>query len=130
MRDVSSISLKAIMSGIYFVDLDGTIFKHGTNDLLPGAQKLLDSILSQGGEIIFTTYRGDENFSKHKVYSREGAMEGIRYLKIPYKTVIFDISSPRIVVNDDSCHAIQHTTNEGWSDKEIDDATGFTRRSS
>ena len=107
----------------YFIDLDGTIFKHGTNDLLPGAQELLDAIVKKGGQIIFTTYRGDKNFPGHRIYSREKAMEGIRCLRVPYVDVLFDIDSPRIVINDGGAYAVNHESNSGWMGIEIMHAT-------
>jgi hypothetical protein len=107
------------MPAAYFIDLDGTIFKHGTNQLLPGARQLLDAITERGNEIVFTTFRGDLHFSGHRVYSREGAMEGIRSLKVSYKTVLFDIDSPRVVINDGGAAGINHAKNEPWTEDEI-----------
>lgn len=111
------------MAATFFIDLDGTIFKHGTNDLLPGAQALLDAIVQKGGTIIFTTLRGDKHFPGHKVYSREGAMQGIRTLRVPYETVIFDVDSPRIVINDGGAIGVNHETNGPWLGIMIREAT-------
>ncbi len=111
------------MPSVYFLDLDGTLLKHGTNDLLPGARKLLDTIIEKGGEIVITTRRGDREFKGHPVYSRIGADEGIRALGVPIKAVLFDCDSPRIVINDGGAYAVRHGTNAGWMGIEIVAAT-------
>lgn len=104
---------------VYFIDLDGTILKHGTNNLLPGARELLDRIVAGGHQIVFTTYRGNKHFEGHSSYSYEQAMAAIRELRVDYIAVITDLDSPRVVVNDGGADAINHVTNGDWSDDEI-----------
>lgn len=106
--------------GAIFIDLDGTIFKHGTNDPLPGAVKFLERIVEEGHQIIFTTRRGDLEFKGHPIYSEDGARTGVRSLRIPYVTILYNISSPRMVVNDDGVYAWRHQTNLEWTDEWIE----------
>jgi hypothetical protein len=108
------------MAATYFIDLDGCIFRHGTNDLLPGAADLLKTIIDDGGEIVFTTYRGNVNFKGHRVYSEDGAMDGVRSLTVPYKTILFDVDSPRIVINDSGAYAINHVKNAPWTTEDLE----------
>lgn len=106
----------------YFIDLDGCIAVHGSNNLLPGAQELLDKIISSGGKIIFTTRRGDKEFKNHKIYCAESARQLVRSLKVPYEALILDVDSPRIVINDSGAIAINHLKNKEWSKLEIENA--------
>lgn len=98
----------------FFVDLDGTIFKHGTNDPLPGAIDFLRSINKKGHQLFFTTRRGKE-FSGHTVYDTAPTYSALRMLKseygIEYDDIIFNVVSPRVVVNDDGAYALSVETN-------------------
>lgn len=94
----------------FFIDLDGTIFRHGSNELLPGARERIDYIIESGGQIIFVTRRGRE-FEGHPVYNKESTLKALKELNIPYRDILFDVPSPRIIVNDDGCQAINVTTN-------------------
>lgn len=107
---------------VYFIDLDGTIFKHGTNDLLPGAFDLLSRIIGFGDEIVFTTYRGDENFKSHPIYNRGSAQTAIDSLDVPYRAALFDINSPRIVLNDGGAVGHNHETDMPWGEDELERA--------
>lgn len=92
----------------FFIDLDGTVLKHGTNDPLPGAIDFLKKICDEGHDIYFTTKRGRE-FEKHPVYSQEGCNQALRMFDregITYKQILFGVESPRIVVNDDGAFCI------------------------
>lgn len=104
----------------YFIDLDGTIFRHGTNLLLPGARELLDKIAAGGHQIVFTTLRGNKHFEGHPTYSYEQAIEAVKSLGVNYVALITDLDSPRIVINDGGADAINHSINGRWYDDEID----------
>ena len=101
----------------YFFDLDGTLTIHGTNDLLPGALELLTGIIKNGDQIVFTTRRGDD-WAEDNIYGKKRTLEFLESLKkeygINYEAVIFNLNSPRIVVNDDGVGTIEHKTNEPW----------------
>ena len=98
----------------FFLDLDGTLLEHGTTNLLPGALEFLKQIMQRGDQIVFTTRRGSDYPVGH-VYSR-GMTE--RFLKslekehgIVAHATIFDVHSPRIVINDEGCHAVNVCVN-------------------
>lgn len=99
----------------YFIDLDGTIFRHGTNDFLPGAIRWLQSL---EGAIVWCTRRGDE-FGDHPVYGNGGlmvAMGLLAPLKLKVIGMISNCGSPRILVNDEEASVISHATNTGWDE--------------
>lgn len=106
---------------VYFIDLDGTLFKHSTQELLPGAAELLSKIKSEGHQIVLTTRRGDKEWGEdHPIYSKKATYQALRLYRIKYDEIIFDLSSPRIVVNDDGAFGHNHVGNEPWDQKEID----------
>ena len=94
----------------WFVDLDGTILKHRTNNEIDkfinkyGEKSHLEEVplvdrirffrnLPKSNSIIITTARVE--------HQREHTLRALKHLKIPYNNIIFDIpSGPRIVVND------------------------------
>ena len=94
----------------WFVDLDGTVLKHRTNNEIDnfinkyGEKSHLEEIplvdrirffrnLPKSDSIIVTTARLN--------HQREHTIRTLNHWKMPYNDLIFDISSgPRIVVND------------------------------
>ena len=90
----------------FFIDLDGTIFEHGTNFLLDGASEFLDKINDDDHDIIFTTRRGDEEFEGHKIFGKQNTIDALKTLGLVYKDILFNLSSPRIVVNDSGCGSV------------------------
>lgn len=94
----------------WFVDLDGTVLKHRTNDEIDsfinkyGKKSHLEEVplvdrirffrnLPKSSSIIITTARLE--------HQREHTLRTLDHLKIPYNNIIFNIpSGPRVVVND------------------------------
>lgn len=89
----------------YFFDLDGTILHHGTQEPIGNAINIINKLYDDGHQIIFTTRRGEE-FKNSKKYNKEITLETLNKLGIKYHHILFDIPSPRIVVNDEECRAI------------------------
>ena len=96
----------------YIVDLNGTLFKFGTNDFLPGAKDFLDFIKDNGHQLILTTRRG-EDWDYHNVFSKAKTLQALKRLGIEYHSIVFEVESPRIVINDDGCSAINVVINDG-----------------
>ena len=98
----------------FIFDLDGTIVTHGTNDLLPGADALLNEVSAGKHQVIFTTRRGDD-FPFGHIYGRGSTAKLIDSLTKQYNlnvlATVFNCDSPRIVVNDDGCAARPHPKN-------------------
>lgn len=95
----------------FFIDLDGTMVRFGTNELLPGAIEMLREIESRGHQIIFTTRRGNEYPDNH-VFGVPETMKLIESLGVKYQAMLFNIDSPRIVLNDGGGLGITHPKNE------------------
>ena len=95
----------------HILDLDGTIFEHGTNDYLIGAEELIQAIVGKGHKIIITTYRGDENFEGHPIWGKQETLDALENMDFPYHDIVFDVPSPRYIYNDGGCVAINHLTN-------------------
>ena len=77
----------------YFIDIDGTIFKHDTNELLDGAKKFLDNIYENDDMIILTTARHDiESKSTEEALAKNG---------IEYDMILYNLGNDeRILIND------------------------------
>lgn len=100
-----------IYCGTCFVDLDGTVLRHGTQELLPGALAELRRLRYEGWMIVFTTRRGEE-FSNHPVYARGPTEKALRGQQVPYDHIIFNAASPRIVIDDHRGQHIYRETND------------------
>ena len=98
-------------NGTFFIDLDGTVFVHSTNEPLPGVLESLKWIKDNGYKIVFTTYRGDENFKGHEIYGKFNTEKTLQELNIEYDHIIFDLASPRILINDDSIGGLRVKSN-------------------
>lgn len=87
-------------------DLDGTVFKWGTEEFLPGAHEELTRWLNAGNQIIFVTQR-ESWFGGRSTATLE------RFLKkeFPGCGLITNVSSPRILVNDQGAVAVNHRKN-------------------
>ncbi len=92
-----------------FVDLDGVTFDWGTETFLPGAYEELTRFQSAGNELVFTTLRSSQNWGEPLSLTE-------LFLKrtFPGCTVLFGISSPRILMNDTGAIAINHPQNSPW----------------
>lgn len=77
----------------YFIDIDGTIFKHLTNQLLDGAKEFLDNIYENDDMIILTTARHDtESKSTEEALAKYG---------IEYDMILYNLGNDeRILIND------------------------------
>jgi len=122
------------MNKTWFIDIDGTIFKHRNNqqidvsqekgeheeELLPGVKEFFKSI-PENDEIVLVTARHKE----HHPTTHQALQE----YEIPCDAIIYDLpSGPRILINDikpsesednpdakeiDTAYAINVTRNEG-----------------
>lgn len=90
------------------VDLDGTAMYWGTNTFVPGAYERLKKFHNEGNELIFTTQRG--RITKAFIPS-EQLLKNL----FPGCVVLYDISSPRIVINDAGTLGINHPRDAGWN---------------
>lgn len=89
-------------------DLDGTVFEWGTSEFLPGVYERLKAWIDDGNQIIFVTRREAD-------WPNAAALEQFLYDAFPGCMVIFGVSSPRIVINDEGAGAINHKKNGPWT---------------
>lgn len=89
------------------VDLDGTIFQHGTNGYLPGARERLRAFQDAGHQIIFITNR--KEWYPGGLGSR--GLKKFLQKDFPGCGLIMEVSSPRVLINDQGAIAINHKTN-------------------
>ena len=94
----------------FFLDLDGVIFKHGTMEVNENALKFLNKIKKDGHQIVFTTARKKINNNVPSL-ALDFTIKVLKDLEIQYDSILGDISSPRIVINDEGAFAVNHKTN-------------------
>ncbi len=92
---------------VFFLDLDDTLVSHGTNTLLSGALEMLQKINAQGHQIVFTTRRGRDWPDEH-IYGTKSTKRFIDGLGIKYEAILFNLESPRVVLNDGGGIGITH----------------------
>lgn len=102
------------MSGAYFIDIDGTIFQHGTDRPLEGAIEQVNALYDAGAMIVLTTRRGSKEWKGHRIYDEEPTLRALRASRIKYHTILWDVPSPRIVINDSGAYGIPHPKNVYW----------------
>ncbi len=94
-----------------FVDLDGTAFEWGTNTFLPGALEQLKQFYDAGNQIVFTTQREQWMNNVPSPLETQKAI----WNHFPHCSILFGLSSPRIVINDHGAAAINHPANAQWN---------------
>jgi hypothetical protein len=88
----------------YFIDLDGTFFKHGTME--PVENNIRE--LSKTHQIIFVTARKEPNGNQD--ISLEKTIAYLNTLGFAYR-IIGDVTSPRVLINDDGAYIVPHIRN-------------------
>jgi len=111
----------------FFIDLDDTIVSHGTNSLLDGALDMLKAIEAKGHQIVFTTRRGDDWPDGH-VYGKKGTKQFIDSLGIKYEAILFNLDSPRVVLNDGGALGITHPAGQSLEYEIGDDSKPISKR--
>ena len=109
-----------MQAGTIFCDLDGTLFRHGTVEPLPLALEFLAALEERGHRIIFVTRRGDLEFEGHSVYGKAATLEMLRGYNLDTHTIIFDVRSPRVLVDDSNIGLIERVTDEGFTKEDLD----------
>ena len=94
----------------FFLDLDGVIFKHGTMEVNENALEFLKKIKEDGHQIVFTTARKKFN-NNVPCLNLDYTAKALKNLGIQYDSILGELSSPRIVINDEGAFAINHKKN-------------------
>ena len=104
----------------YFFDIDGVIFKYGSNSPLEGSKAKLEHLKSQGHKIILTTARKAENNNPPHLCI-ENTKKSLITHSIPYDQIISDVDSPRIIINDEGAYCFSQ-----WRNEPIENVCEFT----
>lgn len=105
--------------GALFFDLDGTVLKHGTGEPIGDAVDNIKTLAKEGYKIYFTTYRGKENFPNGSKYGEDTTLDQLDKLDIPYEEILWNVPSPRVLINDDGVSHVRVQTNEGFKLEDI-----------
>ncbi len=90
------------------VDLDGTLFKYGTNIPVDGALQYLADLKANEHQIVITTLRSNNNTLNEQI-----TIDALKYHQIQYDHIVFGVSSPRILINDDGARAVEVIRDSG-----------------
>lgn len=99
----------------YIFDIDGTIVNYHTSEWLEGAKEHIVKLYKEGHGIYFITMRGVHD--KGTIWSIENTkntiLKDLDELGVGY-TIIFNVQSPRIVVDDSPIFLQQRNTNQPY----------------
>ena len=102
--------------GTFFIDLDGTIFKHGTDELLPGAREFLDMLDELQYGKIFVTRRGDEEWGPDDPrYSEAVTRAALKKHGLDDTLLVLNVRSPRFLVDDSPIDVLLRETDSGFA---------------
>ena len=90
-----------------FADLDGVTFQFGTNEFVPGALEKLREFQKAGNQIVFITRRDG-------VFFPLGDTAEVLSRMFPGSALITNVSSPRIIINNEGAAAINHVRDAAW----------------
>lgn len=91
----------------YFLDLDGVIFKHGTMEMNENALEFLQKLKADGHQIVITTARKKYNNNVPSL-ALDHTIKALEKMGVQYDSIIGNLSSPRVVVNDEGAFAVNH----------------------
>jgi hypothetical protein len=110
---------------MFFIDIDGTLVVHGTNDPIKNGRGEPENILNikrmlaGGNQVVLVTRRGTE-FPTDHAYGTKSVVDFLAMLREKFAIdtskiqVITDASSPRVVINDEGAFAWTPETNTTW----------------
>ena len=94
----------------FLIDLDGVISKHSTMEFNDGALSYLKKIKDEGHNLVFTTARKAANNNIPSL-QLDLSIAKLNDSGIEFDSIVGDLSSPRVVVNDDGVFAVDHARN-------------------
>lgn len=99
----------------YIFDVDGTIVNYHTSEWLEGAKEHIVKLYKEGHGIYFITMRGahDEGTIWSIENTENTILKDLDELGVGY-TIIFNVQSPRIVVDDSPIFLQQRNTNQPY----------------
>lgn len=109
----------------YFFDIDGVIFRYGSNQVLENSQKKLAKLKQQGNTIILTTARKPKDNQPPQL-NIENTIKALKDQGIPFDQIIHDVESPRIIINDEGAYYHNQWRNQPLPTLAKDDDFGDT----
>ena len=109
-KDAKLICNNAGQMATFLLDLDGVIFKHSTMEFNEGALNYLKKIKAEGHSIVFTTARKSSNNNIPSL-QLDLTIQKLHDAGIEFDSIVGNLSSPRVEVNDDGAFAIDHDRN-------------------
>lgn len=102
----------------YLIDLDGVFFEYGTMVPTIGAVDAVRRLKTDGHQVFFITRRQYENNNdpSMNLYRTEQILKD---LSVSYDMIIGGVESPRILINDEGCSAINHQRNNALRHEDI-----------
>jgi len=101
----------------YIFDIDGTIVHYHTNEWLDGAKEMLNRLHKEGHDIIFMTMR-DKYRDAGTEWSVEKTYRMMEVLEFD-APILFNVQSPRTIIDDSKVTAIQRKQNKTWERDEL-----------
>lgn len=102
----------------FFFDLDGVVFEYETLIPLEGAVECINRLKNEGHQIIITTAR-KVNYVSRPDISIEATRQKLIEIGVKFDSIIPEVCSPRIVINDEGAYAINHPKNKPLIYEEI-----------
>lgn len=100
--------------GAVFLDLDGTVLNWMNGGPVANAVETVNAWARQGIQIIITTRRGHA-WPDESPYSPKNTEALLRRIGLLYDRIVYDIHSPRMVINDEGAEAIHHPASQDWN---------------
>ena len=94
-----------------FIDLDGTFFHYGTNNITRDGLSIIKNFRRNGGQIYFITARKEDN--EPPQLNLSSTRDVLNAFGIDYELIVGNVSSPRVLINDEGASAINVSTGEG-----------------
>jgi ADP-ribosylglycohydrolase len=95
----------------YFIDIDGVLFKKGTNTANSYAVETIKYLISCNHKVLLTTKRNQINADNPKL-NIKNTKKALHTFGLDSLEIIEDVPSPRYVINDEGAHAINHKCDE------------------
>ena len=88
----------------FFIDYDGTLVRFGTHELLPGVLETVHAWLRDGHQLYITTQRPDG----------KDVLRNLRNNGIVPNAILTNVTSPRVIINDQGAISINRRTDSPW----------------
>ena len=102
-----------IIKPTLFIDIDGTIVDSNENPV-PFAISKINECYDNGYTIIITTMRGDKFFDQKSRFCKQKTVMLLNSIELKYHSILWDVPSPRVIINDEGAIAINHKKDSSW----------------